>query len=160
MSDLYPGSISDKQLTRQCSILDLLECGDSVMADRGFDIEEDLALLGVRLNIPPFRKGKEQFNEHELVETRCIASLRMHVEQAMEQVNYFHIFDRPYHHRSEIPEIKYFLFVLYLRIFIHLCADKNYSCMAVFPSIILLSLSLLLKAILIVTLMNCSCSDS
>ena len=57
VSDLYPGSISDKQLTRRYGILDLLETGDSVTADRGFDLEEDLALLGVRLNIPPFRKG-------------------------------------------------------------------------------------------------------
>ena len=28
MSDLYPGSISDKQLTKRCGILDLLESGD------------------------------------------------------------------------------------------------------------------------------------
>ena len=47
ISSLYPGSISDKELTRRCGILDLLEPGDSVMADRRFDIEEDLALLGV-----------------------------------------------------------------------------------------------------------------
>ena len=36
ISDLYPGSISDKELTRRSGILDLLEEGDSVMADRGF----------------------------------------------------------------------------------------------------------------------------
>ena len=46
ISDLYPGSISDKELTRRSGILDLLEGGDSVMADRGFDIKEDLDLLG------------------------------------------------------------------------------------------------------------------
>ena len=39
------------------------------MADRGFDIQDDLALLGVRLNIPPFLKGKSQLIEKELVET-------------------------------------------------------------------------------------------
>ena len=54
ISDLYPGSISDKELTRRSGLLELLEPGDSVIADRGFDIEEDLALVGVRLNIPPF----------------------------------------------------------------------------------------------------------
>ena len=39
VSSLFPGSISDKALTRQSGILDLLESGDLVMADRGFDIE-------------------------------------------------------------------------------------------------------------------------
>lgn len=76
VSDLYPGSISDKELTRCCGLLDLLESGDSVMADRGFDIEDDLVLLGVKLNIPPFLKGKQQLSGHERVETRRIASLR------------------------------------------------------------------------------------
>ena len=54
VSDLYPGCISDKELTRKCGILDMLDKGDTLMADRGFDIEGDLILRGVRLNIPPF----------------------------------------------------------------------------------------------------------
>ena len=94
ISKLYAGSISDKELTRNSGILDLLEPGDSVMADRGFDIQDDLALLGVRLNIPPFLKGKSQLTEKELVETRRIASIRIHVERAMERIKKFHIFDR------------------------------------------------------------------
>ena len=49
VSPLFSGSISDKSLTRKSGVLDLLEEGDSVMADRGFDIEEDLLLLGVKL---------------------------------------------------------------------------------------------------------------
>ena len=51
---LYTGSISDKELTRCSGRLDLLEPGGSVMADHGFDIQDELALRGVRLNIPPF----------------------------------------------------------------------------------------------------------
>ena len=84
VSDLYPGSISDKELTRRC---DMLDKGDAVMADRGFDIEEDLILRRVRLNIPPFLRGKQQLNQAELVETRQIASLRIHVEQAIEPLS-------------------------------------------------------------------------
>ena len=64
------------------------------MADRGFDIEEDLIVRGVRLNIPPFLRGKRQFEEDELISTRRIASLRTHVERAMERIKKFHIFDR------------------------------------------------------------------
>ena len=39
VSKLYPGSTSDKELTRQSG---LLEYGDSIMDDRGFDILQDL----------------------------------------------------------------------------------------------------------------------
>ena len=51
VSSLYSGSISDKELARQSGILALLDRGDSVMADRRFDIETDLIPLGVKLNI-------------------------------------------------------------------------------------------------------------
>ena len=64
------------------------------MADCGFDIEDDLILKGVHLNIPPFLRGKQQFSENELIRTRRIASLRIHVERAIERIKNFHIFDR------------------------------------------------------------------
>ena len=46
MSKLYPGSISDKELTEQSGLLDLLQRDDSIMAYKGFDILEDLLLAG------------------------------------------------------------------------------------------------------------------
>ena len=94
VSRLFPGSISDRELTRQSGFLQLLDPGDSIMADRGFNIQDDLTPLGVRLNIPPFLKGKSQLEENELIETRRIASLRIHVERAMERIKNYHIFDR------------------------------------------------------------------
>ena len=94
VSSLYPGSISDQQLTKKSGLIDLLEKGDSVMADRGFNIQDDLTPLGVRVNIPPFLKGKTQLEAEELVETRRIASLRIHIERAMERLKNYHIFDR------------------------------------------------------------------
>ena len=39
VSSLYVGRTSDKKLTNDCGILTLLEEGDQLMADRGFDIE-------------------------------------------------------------------------------------------------------------------------
>ena len=76
---LFPHFIQ-AELTRKSSTLDLLEEGDSVMADRGFDIEDDLILLGVKLNIPLFLRGKTQLTKKELIDTRRIESLRIHVE--------------------------------------------------------------------------------
>ena len=87
---LFPGSISDKELAKKW----IIRNGDSVMADQGFDIQNDLTPLGVEVNIPPFLKGKKQLDEHEMIETRRITSLRIHVERAMERIKNYHIFDR------------------------------------------------------------------
>jgi hypothetical protein len=38
LSPLYVGRISDKELTRKSELLMLLKPGDSVMADRGFEL--------------------------------------------------------------------------------------------------------------------------
>ena len=46
VSQLYSGSIPEKELTRQNGIWNLLERGDAVMADRGFDIQNDLTPIG------------------------------------------------------------------------------------------------------------------
>ena len=54
ISNLYPGSILDKKLTQISGILALLKKNDSVMADQGFDIQDDLTPLGIKLNMPPF----------------------------------------------------------------------------------------------------------
>ena len=43
------------------------------------------ASKGVKVNVPPFMNESGQFNESELLETRRIASLRIHVERAMER---------------------------------------------------------------------------
>ena len=111
VSQLYGGNISDRELTERCGLLDLLEPGDSVRADRGFSIADLLDLLepgdsvmadrgfsiadlldakGVRLNMPPM-KTKDQFTQHELTTTRRIASLRIHVERAIGRIKSYKI---------------------------------------------------------------------
>ncbi|SMN01557.1 hypothetical protein SPONN_1005 [uncultured Candidatus Thioglobus sp.] len=94
ISHLYGGCISDRQLTIQSGILDMIEPGDSIMADKGFLIADLLQPLGVSLNIPPL-KLREQFSEAEMLETRRIASVRIHVERAIGRVKTFHILANP-----------------------------------------------------------------
>ena len=48
----------------------MLDKSDTLMADRGLNIEGNLILRGVRLNIPPFLKGKQQLNQSDLVKAR------------------------------------------------------------------------------------------
>ena len=93
VSSLYTGSISDKEITRCCGILDLLEEGDAVMADKGVNIENILHGRSVSLNIPPFLQKKQQFSADEVKETKTIAKLRIHVERAIRSIKEFHFFD-------------------------------------------------------------------
>ena len=90
ISSLYTGSISDREITRCSGILDLLEHGDSVMADKGFQIQ-DILPLGVSLNIPPFLGGNSQMTAEDVVRTQQIASVRIHVERAINKVKNFRI---------------------------------------------------------------------
>ena len=53
VSCLYGGHISDKAMIQDCGLIDLLEPGDVVMADKGFDIQHLLAPKKAILNIPP-----------------------------------------------------------------------------------------------------------
>lgn len=88
-SDLWTGNISDKQLTKACGILELLEPNDQVMADKGFLISDILAEKGARLIIPPLRTVK--FFKREVEETRRVANLRIYVEMAIQRIKTFRI---------------------------------------------------------------------
>ena len=90
VSNLYAGRVSDKKITKDCGILKLLEPGDQVMADRGFDLEDDLP-AGVTLNIPAFLEGKDQLSAEDEIVTRRIASVRVHVERAIARIKSFRI---------------------------------------------------------------------
>ena len=93
IGQLYTGSISDREMVERSGILNLpFSEGDSVMADKGFTIE-DILPLGVTLNIPPFLGMSDQMSAEDVVATQEIASLRIHIERAINKVKNFKIFD-------------------------------------------------------------------
>ncbi|XP_068723262.1 uncharacterized protein [Montipora capricornis] len=94
VSSLYGGSISDKEIVKNSSFVDLLDQHDLIMADRGFDIQDLMAKKKVTLFIPPKRQSKsEQFSKEDCFETMRIANLRIHVERAIRRIKGWHIFD-------------------------------------------------------------------
>ena len=86
---LYQGRTSDKEIVGKCGLLDpqLWDANrDSVMADRGFTIEDDLKKINVALNIPAFLDGRDQLDEDEVLESQSIASVHIHVERLMSRL--------------------------------------------------------------------------
>lgn len=58
ISKLWSGSTSDRKILQESGLIDHLEKGDHLMADRGFNIRDLLTRRGVRLNILPLSKGR------------------------------------------------------------------------------------------------------
>ena len=101
VSQLYQGYISDKQLIRRSGFLEVLKYkieiseiryGDAIMADKGFNIDDELDELGIKLNQPPYRERQVQFSAEDVMRTRDIAVHRIHVERAIGKVKTFRIF--------------------------------------------------------------------
>ena len=58
----------------------MIEPGDTILADRGFTISEDLRLYGAKLEIPSFTRGKSQLSQREVEFSQRLAWVRIHVE--------------------------------------------------------------------------------
>ena len=94
LSELFPGSSSDKEITLMNGHLERLQPGDEVMADKGFNLQDELAAVGVTLVTPAFLKGKTQFSPEESNKNKPLASLHVHVEHLMERIKNWHILDQ------------------------------------------------------------------
>ena len=70
---------------------------DSVMEDRRCTIHDELARVGVSFNIPAFLGGRGYLTKAEVKASRTIASVRIHVERAIQRIKTYSII------RNEIP---------------------------------------------------------
>ena len=64
------------------------------MADKGFVIQDLLTPIGCRVTMPAFLSSKTQFAKNELLKSKEIHNVRVHVERAIRRVKEFHYFDR------------------------------------------------------------------
>ena len=61
------------------NFLDFLEPGDTVLADNGFTIADDLAIFGVKLEILAFTRGKNQLSQRDVELSKQLSKVRIHV---------------------------------------------------------------------------------
>ena len=99
VSQLYDCSISDKEIVNRSGFLkkELWSGGDSVMPGRGFTVHDELACVGVSLNIPAFLVGRDYLTKAEVKASQTIASVSIHVEKAIQKIKTYSVI------RNEIP---------------------------------------------------------
>ena len=107
LSASYTLAVCHREIVKRSGFLGLpFDEHDSVMADKGFTIQ-DLLPLSVSLNLPPFLGSSSQMPGKDVLKTQEIASLRIHVERAINKIKNFHIWDRviPMHQFGVINEM-------------------------------------------------------
>ncbi|XP_064461566.1 uncharacterized protein LOC135371441 [Ornithodoros turicata] len=92
VSAAYGGRTSDSEITVQSRFLDLIQHGDIVLSDKGFPtIRSAIEGRNAILVMPPFAYGNSQFSQQEVEGTYCIASVRIHVERAIQRIKVYNI---------------------------------------------------------------------
>ncbi|CAM4671692.1 unnamed protein product [Leuciscus chuanchicus] len=86
LSKSWGGRSSDETITKSSGLIDLLEEGDIVMANRGFSFPEYFATKGVQLLIPALTRGKTPLSGQEVSVSRHMSRLRGHVERAIGRI--------------------------------------------------------------------------
>jgi hypothetical protein len=90
VSNLYSGSVSDKEIVNKSGFLQELQPGDKIMADKGFNIQDLLALHDTHLIAPPImRKGN--ISAKASTATRRVATARVHIERMIRLLKLFTI---------------------------------------------------------------------
>jgi hypothetical protein len=96
ISKAFGGRTTDTEITVKSGFVDLVEPGDLIMADKGFpSIETSLVEAGGILVMPPFKKGQKNFQFSSVQNDNAykIASVRIHVERAIQRMKRFQILD-------------------------------------------------------------------
>ena len=95
VSDAYGGRASDKRITLSShQFLNAIPPNASIMADKGFNISEELKQRGVKLIIPDFKgKNRSQLSPAEVAHCESVSTARIHVERIIQRIRTFHILD-------------------------------------------------------------------
>ncbi len=83
ISKAWGGRVSDVYLTEHSDLLENLQAGDLILADRGFTIHESAGLYCGEVKLPPFTRGKKQLSKAEVDVARDLSRVRIHVERVI-----------------------------------------------------------------------------
>ncbi len=81
VSPAYGGSTSDRQICERSNLSDMCDPGDSIMSDKGFNVQDMFEHRNITVNIPSFFKKKNRLSQSTVLKDRKIASKRVHIER-------------------------------------------------------------------------------
>lgn len=93
--EAYGGSASDRQLVERSGLTRMCEPGDSIMADKGFNVQDMFATKNVAINIPTFITKRNRLPGMTVVKDRKISSKRVHIERLIGLAKTFKILQEP-----------------------------------------------------------------
>ena len=77
----YVGRTSDKHIVQDSGFVRKLIPGDQVLADKGFQIAEDVALAGATLSTPAYVRNQSQMTLRDTEYSRQVSNVRIHIER-------------------------------------------------------------------------------
>ena len=130
ISEGWGGRVSDKHITENSNLFNNLLPGDTILADRGFDIKDSLGLYAATVKIPVFTKGKKQLEAIDVEQTRTIANVRIHVERVIGNIR------KKYQILRDTQPIDYLIAknnAMLLDMIVTVCCTLNNLCNSVIP---------------------------
>jgi len=83
LSPAYGGSVIDRQIVERSNLTTLCDPGDSIMADKGFNVQDLFAQSDVTINIPTFFRKRNRMAGKTVLRDRKKSSKRVHIERVI-----------------------------------------------------------------------------
>ena len=114
ISPAYGGSASDRQITERSNLTRMVEPGNSIMSDKGFNVQDIFAPFDVTINIPTFFRKRNRKNGQTVMSDRQISSKRVHIERLIGNAKTYKILISPLNHTEMVlsSDITFICFML------------------------------------------------
>ena len=84
-----------RQIVERSRLLEMCNSGDSIMADKGFNVQDMFVHRNIQKNTPTFFKKKNRMSCATVIEDRKISSKRVHIERIIGLAKTFKILTKP-----------------------------------------------------------------